>query len=130
MAKFLRFPATLLCLALLSVGCGAPEAMALSKDDNGRQIELAKGQTLTVTLEGNPSTGYGWEVSEVDATVLRQMGEIEYEPESDLVGAPSMATIQFEAVGTGQTPLELAYRRSWEEGVEPIDSFSVQVTVR
>jgi inhibitor of cysteine peptidase len=130
MAKFLRFPATLLCLALLSVGCGAPEAMTLSKDDNARQIELAKGQALTTTLGGNPTTGYGWEVAEIDETILRQTGEIEYLPESDLLGAPSMATIRFEAVSTGQSPLELAYRRSWEKGVKPIDSFSVQVTVR
>jgi inhibitor of cysteine peptidase len=126
----LRIPVALFCLILLWTGCGAPEAVTLGKDDNGRQVELAKGQNLTITLEGNPTTGYGWEVAEVDESILRQIGEIEYRPESDLIGAPSMATIQFEAVGAGQSPLELVYRRPWEEGVDPIDSFSTQVSVQ
>jgi hypothetical protein len=60
-------------VALLSLplvaACGAPEAMNLGKDANGSQVEIARGQTLIITLEGNPSTGYGWEVAEIADTV-------------------------------------------------------------
>lgn len=127
--QFLSFGVALFTLILLS-GCGAPGPITLDKSDNGRQLEMTKGQDLTITLEGNPTTGYGWEVAEVDKSILRQTAEIEYKPVSDLVGAPSRATVRFEAVGAGQSLLELVYRRPWEEGVEPIDSFSVQVNVR
>ena len=60
---------------------------------------------------------------------LRQTGEIEYKPASDLLGAPSVATVRSEAVVTGQSPLQLVYRRPWEEGVALIDSFSILVAV-
>ena len=111
-------------------GCGAKSALALEAKDNGRQIELEKGQTLAINLEGNPSTGYTWEMVESEDSILRQVGEIEFEAESDLVGAPGTQTLRFEAVESGQTELKLVYHRPWETDVEPLETFTLQVTVR
>ena len=38
---------------------------------NDSQIWLKKGQTLVVTLESNPSTGYSWELIEHLEPVLK-----------------------------------------------------------
>ncbi len=111
-------------------GCGAKSALALEAKDNGRQIEVEKGQTLAISLEGNPSTGYTWEMVESEDSILRQVGEIEFEAESDLVGAPGTQTLRFEAVESGQTELKLVYHRPWEKDVEPLETFTLQVTVR
>ncbi len=111
-------------------GCGAKSALALEAKDNGRQIEVEKGQTLAINLEGNPSTGYTWEMVESEDSILRQVGEIEFEAESDLVGAPGTQTLRFEAVESGQTELKLVYHRPWETDVEPLETFTLQVTVR
>jgi inhibitor of cysteine peptidase len=111
-------------------GCAAKSALALEAKDNGRQIELEKGQTLAISLEGNPSTGYTWEMVESEGSILRQVGEIEFKAESDLVGAPGTQTLRFEAVESGQTELELVYHRPWEKDVEPLETFTLQVTVR
>jgi hypothetical protein len=35
--------------------------ISLTETDAGRTIAMKKGDTLLVTLEGNPSTGYNWE---------------------------------------------------------------------
>jgi inhibitor of cysteine peptidase len=111
-------------------GCAAKSALALEAKDNGRQIELEKGQTLAISLEGNPSTGYTWEMVESEGSILRQVGEIEFKAESDLVGAPGTQTLRFETVEAGQMDLKLVYHRAWEEGVQPLETFTVQVTVR
>jgi predicted secreted protein len=37
---------------------------------------------------------------------------------------------RFEAVEAGETLIELVYHRPWEEGVEPLETFSIQVIVR
>lgn len=111
-------------------GCGAKSALALEAKDNGRQIELEKGQTLAINLEGNPSTGYTWEMVESEDSILRQVGETEFEAESDLVGAPGTQTLRFQAVESGQTELKLVYHRPWETDVEPLETFTLQVTVR
>ena len=119
-----------LAAALLAAltACSAANEVNLGADDNGSQIELQADQTLVIGMEGNPTTGYSWEVEEVDEAVLRQVGEAEFEPESDAVGSGGVQILRFEAVNSGQTDLELVYHRSWEDE-EPLETFSVQVTI-
>jgi inhibitor of cysteine peptidase len=118
-----------LLLAALSA-CGASNEVKLDAGDDGSQVELKAGQTLVVSLEGNPTTGYTWEAAELDEQVLRQLGEAEFNPESDAIGAGGVQTLRFETVNSGQTTLNLVYRRPWEADEEPTETFSVQVVVR
>ena len=106
---------------------GPPPEIKLDAQDNGDQVQLREGQALVISLEGNPSTGYGWEVGEESPGILLRMGEWEFEPESDLDGAPGIMTLRFLAVAPGQNDLRLVYRRPWEDGVAPAKSYSLQV---
>ena len=81
---------------------GAAE-FVLSEQDNGRRVELKQGQVLAISLKGNPSTGYTWVVEETEEAIVREVGEIEFQPTSDLDCAPGILTRRFEAVGPGQT---------------------------
>jgi inhibitor of cysteine peptidase len=117
----------------------APDAtpvgeIVLTAEDNGGQVALEQGQVLVVSLASNPTTGYHWEVVEVDESILRQDGEPEFAaPEAGatpMVGAGGTETFRFVVTGSGETSLALAYRRSWEEGVEPLETFAVQVLGR
>ena len=118
-----------LLLTALSA-CGADNEVKLAAGDDGSQVELNAGQTLVVSLEGNPTTGFTWEAAELDEQVLRQVGEAEFKPDSDAIGSGGVQTLRFETVDSGQTTLNLIYRRPWEEDVEPAETFSVQVVVR
>jgi inhibitor of cysteine peptidase len=129
-SKLALLSAMMLFIVALAAGCGRSEEIALDADDNGRQIEAKKGQVLAVTLESNPTTGYQWEWVPSQEDVLQQVGEAEFQPRSDLVGAPGTQTLRFKAVKAGQTTLELVYRRSWEKDVEPLEAFTAQVVVR
>lgn len=104
-----------------------PTEVRLSTEDDGRQVELKEGQLLVITLEANPSTGYIWEVEGLDEKVLRQSGEIEFQQESNLLGAPATQIMRFQGAGEGQTALKLVYRRPWEKDVAPAKTFSLQV---
>ena len=105
----------------------------LGAKDNGAQVQLASGQVLEVTLESNPTTGYSWEVSEVDGAVLSQVGEAEFRetPSEDeqMVGVGGTETLRFSSAA-GETTLTLVYHRPWEEDVEPLETFTVEVVVR
>ena len=108
-----------------------PSEVRLSAEDDGRLIELTEGQVLAISLESSPSTGYTWQVTEADSAeegggIVRQTSEIEFDPDSLLLGAPGMQTLRFEPLAKGQTTLQLVYRRLWEDA-EPIRSFSVRV---
>lgn len=104
-----------------------PTEVRLNAKDDGGQTELKEGQLLVITLEGNPSTGYIWEVEEGSEKIIRQVGEIEFQPQSALLGAPANEIMRFQAVGAGQSTLKLVYRRPWEKGVQPAKTFSIQV---
>jgi inhibitor of cysteine peptidase len=119
-----------LALALFS-GCGT-NGISLTDADNGKQITVKSGDVVTVTLESNPTTGYSWQVIEIDNAILLQDGDPEYKqsPGSEsLVGAGGTETFRFKAVGTGETTLGLGYMRPWES-VPPIQSFTVQIVVQ
>ena len=109
-------------------GQGQPASLVVSAQDHGQQIRLAADQVLAVRLEANPSTGYVWEVAEVDGQVLRQVGPMEFEPDSELLGAPGTVTLRFQAAAAGKTRLGLVYRRPWE-GIAR-DTFALEVTAQ
>ena len=111
-------------------GGGASKEVKLTKKEAGESVEVAKGGTLEITLEGNPTTGYTWEVESVDDKVLKQEGEPDSKPDSDAVGAGGMMTLKFKAEGTGKTDLKLVYHRSWEKDEAPAETFEVSVTVK
>ncbi len=57
-------------------------------------------------------------------------GEPEFEADSDLLKAPGTQTLRFEAVEAGQMDLKLVYHRPCETVVEPLVTFTVQVTIQ
>jgi inhibitor of cysteine peptidase len=104
-------------------------AAKFTADDSGTDIYVELGQTFTVTLEGNPSAGYTWDVSPVDQPVISQVGNPVWAPESNLLGAPATLTVTFRADANGNQPLILVYHRPWEKDVPPAKVFDVTVVV-
>jgi inhibitor of cysteine peptidase len=130
-------------MLMLLAGCGPindasagnrSDEVILNAKDNEGQIEVDVGQNLVLTLESNPTTGFRWEVVEVEDAVLRPKGETEFRVASELdpppPGAGGVEIFRFETVEAGETLLELVYHRPWEEGVEPLETFTIQVIVR
>ncbi len=106
-----------------------PGVQTLSEKDDGSLVHLKLGELLVVTLEGNPSTGYTWEVTPADQAVLALQGEPEFKAESDLIGAPGMMNLTFKAIAEGQQALILVYRRPFEKDVAPQKTVSFTVVV-
>ena len=113
------------------VACGSG-VVTLHEADNGGQVVLYKGQVLVVDLESNASTGYRWELAEVDDAVLEQTGH-EYQAGWFAVlspGAGGKDVWRFLARSSGSTTLTLEYKPGYKESAEPAGIFSVQVVVR
>lgn len=118
-----------LILVLVMTACG-PAKTRLTANDNGRQVEVKAGDLIVISLDGNPSTGYTWEASDLDTAMFAQVGETEFKSDSPgLVGAGGTLTLTFEALRAGSATLTLIYHRPWETDVEPLDTFSITVVV-
>ena len=58
---------TILCAGLLlSVTACGPRKIQIKEEMNGQSIELETGQIFSISLESNPTTGFNWEVIEID----------------------------------------------------------------
>ena len=106
------------------------EPVKLTEKDAGSSVELRTGDMLEVVLDGNPTTGYLWEMAPGDRAVVKPVGESEFKAETELIGAGGKITLQFEAVAPGQTVLKLIYHRTFEKDVPPIKTFEVTVIVQ
>jgi predicted secreted protein len=87
---------------------------------------VREGQTLAITLPGNPSTGYSWDAKVPDGNVLSQLGDVETHYVSKGLGVPTRHVIRLNALETGQTNFRLTYRRPWLADLPPTLVISVQ----
>ena len=131
----------LFALGGLATACGGddddsgdfPSEVQLSDEDNGSSVQLARGGKLIVALASNPTTGYSWSVGESSDAALVLQGEPQYVPAGSttpVVGAGGTEVFTFEASDTGTANLVLEYRRPFEPGVAPQQTFSVTVEIR
>ena len=88
------------------------------------------GDTLKISLAGNPTTGYNWYVSSVDTQVLTQVGDPSFVASSNAMGAGGIITLTFQAPLAGETSLQLQYKRIWETGVNPLQTYGLTVVVK
>jgi inhibitor of cysteine peptidase len=128
---FMIVGAAVVIVLLANAGQGArePATVNVSEQNANSNVQLHVGDRLVVTLDGNPTTGYTWEVDSSDAAILKPVGEAQFTPGTSAVGSVGEVTLQFDAVGAGQTPLKLIYHRPFETGVAPLKTFELTITV-
>ena len=106
----------------------------LTEAANGRQVALARGETLRLRLEANATTGYSWEIAELPR-ILRRTGS-GYEAPAQPRGRPPIAgaggtqNFTFAARTAGRGTLRLVYRQPWDRQARPDRSFRLTVIVR
>lgn len=122
-----------------------PAALAANKvvtdADNGGEVHLKLGDTLTVRLSANPSTGYMWYILPKSTPLMKLVKQMEAEPgpaerpaagsgESVRpLGRPILQVFVFEARRPGQGVLLLHYVRSWEKPVADEERFELRVAI-
>jgi inhibitor of cysteine peptidase len=119
--------------ALVLSGCSG-RTLKISADDNGSTIEMKKGQSLVLSIGGNPTTGYTWEVESFDQTILQSVGEPDYSTDFRLrpgmTGVGGTYKFKFTAASAGATTLKLKYWRTFEPENPPVETFEISVNVQ
>ncbi len=111
--------ATLAVVAVLA-GCASLQPQTptvVQASQSGGAIRMLQGDTLVVTLDSNPSSGYRWQVRPIDGALLQQIGSADLLPAEvapGTVGAANDTVYRFRAAAPGTGPLELAYLRPFE----------------
>lgn len=95
-------------------------------------ISLVTGQTLSLSLPSNPSTGYRWLVKNSAGAILRSLGpEVYSHPEdAGVVGSAGKSLWRFQAQTAGEDHLLLVYQQPWAPEVAPVQTFDCAISVK
>ena len=120
-------------LALLAACSTQPKpSVSVEEKQLGRcPMQLHTGQTLTVTLPSNPTTGFRWVVEDAASGVLRSLGPEVYTSSDNgqLLGSGGQSTWRFQVFAPGSGRLRLTSQQPWEPEAEPAQVFDCPITV-
>jgi inhibitor of cysteine peptidase len=105
-AGFIKIPAVLLLCAFRMLAA-----------DSTNEVKLAVGQTYSIDLDSNPTTGYSWALASPTNGVFMLVTNT-YEPRKTAAGVVGSGGVEhwtFKAVGKGRAELTLEYMRPWEK---------------
>jgi len=102
--------------------------MQVGEAVHGQTLDLALGETLSLHLPENRSTGYRWTISSAGEPAIVVLSDT-YEAVPGPPGRPGVHVWQLRAVRLGEGRFELAYRRPWEGEQPPARSFSLVLRV-
>jgi inhibitor of cysteine peptidase len=103
--------------------------MQVDKTYDGREVTLAIGEVLELSLAENPTTGFRWGFAvkpEPVCTIVKSVFESATVPP----GKGGTHHWQFQAVHPGSGTIELQYRRPWEKEAPASRTFKLTVHVR
>lgn len=117
-------------------GPGAPVAQAGGEVVGMRDGEttLSVGQTLTISLRSNATTGYQWTVSDLDEAILTPATPFGQELVDDhapgMVGVGGATRWRFTAARPGTVTLRFGYSRPWLTDAPPAETAIYRIVVR
>lgn len=114
----------------------APATATVVEAMENEPTPLHVGQILRITLQGNPSTGYRWDLAAPlpPQLVEEQSASLPQPPDrhgdTAVVGAPQDQWVYLRAVTAGEASVVLEWRRPWEKDQPPARRLTYRVSVR
>lgn len=134
-----RLIAAWFIIVLTFSGCDIPElivtpeppaAATLGQKDSGKLVELKSGDSLRISLEANPSTGYEWVVAQSWDELVLELRSKDFKALSTAPGSQGIQAWSFAPRSEGQTSFRLEYKRPWEKSTPALSTFALSVSVR
>ncbi|MCX5922384.1 MAG: protease inhibitor I42 family protein [Candidatus Dependentiae bacterium] len=115
----------MLTLSLLCAG-----TVVIAEDAQQETMQVTPGQEFEITLDSNPSTGYGWRAKISDDSLLQELDKT-YKTTvqaAQTPGAGGKDVFTFKALKNGTASITISYSRPWE-GVEPAKVREYTITI-
>jgi predicted secreted protein len=104
------------------------EIVEVTERQNGKQIEVIRGQTLRVTLPEVRTAGFRWSLRNPSHQILTPLAD-DLHAGSETTGGAAQHHWDFRAENTGTVDLIFEYDRPWARAAEAARTFSVSVRV-
>jgi inhibitor of cysteine peptidase len=95
-------------------------------DESVEDVSVRSGEDFTIKLESNPTTGYKWQPI-YDDTYIKLISN-EFIQATKLIGAGGLERFSFRAVKSGNTYIEMLYKRVWEKKAVKSRKINVKIS--
>ncbi|HEY9628009.1 MAG TPA: protease inhibitor I42 family protein [Coleofasciculaceae cyanobacterium] len=106
-----------------------PMSLSVTAADSGKSLEVSSGDTLSLQLPENPTTGYRWAVQSPENQNL-ELQSSEFSPPSSGIGGSGQRVFTFRAKSSGTANLQLKEWREWEGDRSILNRFELTVRVK
>ena len=96
-------------------------------DPGARNIEAQVTQSFRIVVQSNPSTGYSW-TADFDKSFLQLKSSRYVKPSQQIPGRGGQHIFVFIPLKSGQTTIELQYKRPWEPAAIELRKYSVSIS--
>jgi inhibitor of cysteine peptidase len=104
----------------------------ITKQDNGKEFSVNVGDSIQIELEENGTTGYVWQIDNLDKKYFELVLEDTRNTTRDnkIVGTPVIGIWQIKTLRKGSASIKMNYFRSWEGKESTIDHFAVDLRIK
>jgi inhibitor of cysteine peptidase len=102
--------------------------MSIDESCDGMTIQLSVGDNLVINLQSQPSTGFRWQLDQINASVLQKVSDQFIPPSPPVIGGIGTEMWVFQAIGVGSSPIGMEYSRSFQAGAARTFNITVNVT--
>ncbi len=115
--------------ALVMVLCLATWASSQDEgqDRAGENIRAEVTKSFRIVVQSNPSTGYSW-TADFDKSFLKLKSSRYVKPSQQIPGRGGQHIFVFIPLKSGQTTIELQYKRPWESAAIELRKYSVSIS--
>jgi inhibitor of cysteine peptidase len=103
--------------------------VTVTREQNGGVVPMRVGDTITMHLAENPTTGYAWDIDVLDRGLLEAEAPT-YREAGAGVGAGGMKTWKLVARRPGRTRVALKRWRHWEGDASIAERFAVTLDIK
>lgn len=101
-----------------AAAAGKDVPVRLAESDHAKTATVHLARTATITLKGNPATGYSWFLEGISGSAVTCTGGMMYAANPNrkgLIGAAGTFSCVLTAVHPGTSTVSCAYYRPWEK---------------
>jgi inhibitor of cysteine peptidase len=102
----------------------------LTEADNKKTVKLSAGASFDIALKGNATTGYQWQVVQIDGDAVQQTEKVDYIQEKHpegVLGIGGTFVFHFKFAKAAKTKIRMVYARPWEKDKTPEKIFEVTI---
>jgi len=113
------------------IGC-SPNTITINENNQNEKYSLKKDDNIEVILAANPTTGFKWQIVNIDNSKIKLIDEsyTAHKVNRDIVGSGGNKVYLFNTIDKGNTSIEFEYSRPFEKEATPYKIFNVNLDIR